>query len=561
MKRYPLDYNPILEYWKAIGCGEEIVGVKIRKTYAKIVRDLSDAGSEWYYSPARANHVLEFAENYCHLIQGSSGLIALELWEKAMLAAIFGFVNIEGIRKYTEAVLIIGKKNGKSLLASIVGLYLQLADGEPGPEIYAVATKKDQARKIWLVGKQMLKKSPALRKRAKPQSHEINSDDYNNGFFKPLASDVDTLDGLNVHGVLMDEIHQWKNGKALYDIMADGITARDQPLIFITSTAGTIRDDFYDQKYEEGERLVNGYDDPGGYHDDRTVFFIYEIDKRAEWMDPACWKKANPGLGTIKNLRALEEKVEKAKQRPALVKNLICKEFNIPETSEESWLTFEQLNNTETFRVAELKPRYGIGGVDLSATTDLTAAVVMFQVRGDSKVYALSMFWIPESKVEEKITQEDARYGQWIEQDFVRVCPGNRITYSSVTDWFLEVQNDLDIYIPWVGYDRAFSGDWAEGMRNEFGPESMVPVAQGAMSLSIPMKTLGADLEAKKVNYNNNPVLKWCMTNVSYIEDNNANIKPAKPRFKSTKRIDGFAALLDAYYVWLENNAEYHGMI
>lgn len=561
MFRYPLVYNPILEYWDSIQSGEKVVGQKISKTYAKVVRDLGDSDSEWHYSPERANHILEFAENFCHLVQGSSCLIRLELWEKAMLAAIFGFVNDKGIRKYREAVLIIGKKNGKSLLASIVGLYLQLADGEPGPEVYAVATKRDQAKKIWLVGRQMLKKSPVLRKRARPLVSEINSDDYNNGFFRPLASDVDTLDGLNVHGVLMDEIHQWKNGKALYDIMADGVTARDQPLIFITSTAGTLRGDFYDQKYEEGEKLINGYDDPGGYHDERTIFFIYELDKRGEWTDPACWKKANPGLGTIKNQRTLEEKVEKAKQRPGLVKNLVCKEFNIPETSEESWLSFEQLNNTETFKVEDLKPRYGTGGVDLSATMDLTAAVVMFQIRGDSRVYVLSMFWIPESKVEEKISQEDARYEPWIEQGYIRICPGNRITYSSVTEWFLAVQNELDIYIPWIGYDRAFSGDWVMGMRNEFGPECMIPVAQGAMSLSIPMKTLGADLEAKKINYNNNPVLKWCMTNVSYTEDNNANIKPSKPRFKSTKRIDGFAALLDAYYVWMENNSEYQAMI
>ena len=191
--------------------------------------------------------------------------------------------------------------------------------------------------------------------------------DFNDGVFKPLASDSDSLDGLNVHGALMDEIHQWKNGKALYDIIADGVTAREQPLIFVTTTAGTIREDIYDIKYDEAEMLINGYDDEEGYKDERSIFFIYELDNRKEWIDEASWQKANPGLGTIKNARTLKEKVEKLKN-PLLVKNLLCKEFNIRETSSEAWLNFEQVNNTDTFDIDKLKPRYGIGGADLSST-------------------------------------------------------------------------------------------------------------------------------------------------------------------------------------------------
>ena len=251
MIKYPDAYNPIREYWDRIESGEEVVSYKVRKTYKKLVYDLEHPG-EFFYSSRRANHIIEFAENYCRHSKGKFGgkPVRLELWEKAHLAAVFGFIDIEGNRKYRESVLIVGKKNGKSLLASIVGLYMQVADGEMGPEIYAVATKKDQSKIIWLESKRMVRKSPSLSKRIRSLVAELNSD-FNDGIFKPLASDSDTLDGLNIHCCLMDEIHQWKNGKALYDIMADGVTAREQPLVYITSTAGTIREDIYDQKYDE----------------------------------------------------------------------------------------------------------------------------------------------------------------------------------------------------------------------------------------------------------------------------------------------------------------------
>jgi phage terminase large subunit-like protein len=349
---YADSYNPIREYWNAIQSGEEVVSAKIRKTYQHIICQM-DNPDEYFYSPARANHVLEFFENYCHHSKGKQGgnLVKLELWEKALLATVFGFVDIEGNRKYREALLIVGKKNGKSLLASGVGNYMLLGDGEQGPEVYAVATKRDQAKIIWLEAKRMINKSPALHKRAKTLIAEISSEAYNAGSFKPLASDSDTLDGLNIHCALMDEIHQWKNGRALYDIIADGVTAREQPLVFMTSTAGVVREDIYDEKYEEAERVINGYGDPDGYRDEHFIPFVYELDRREEWTDPACWKKANPGLGTIKSLNILADKVEKAKQNPALVKNLVCKEFNIRETSSEAWLSFEQLTNRDTYHL------------------------------------------------------------------------------------------------------------------------------------------------------------------------------------------------------------------
>nr|DAH15926.1 MAG TPA: Large Terminase [Bacteriophage sp.] len=578
LTRYPLTYNPILEYWEAIQSGREVVSQKVLKTYRHVVAQLECTDSEFFYSPKRGNHVIEFFESYCHHSKGKAGgqLVKLELWEKALLATAFGFIDIEGNRQYREVLLIVGKKNGKSLLGSGVGLYLQMADGEPGPEVYAVATKRDQAKIIWQEAKRMVKKSPALHKRMRSLVAELDSD-FNDGVFKPLSSDSDTLDGLNIHGALMDEIHQWKNGRALYDIIADGDTAREQPLRFITSTAGTIREDIYDEKYEEAERIINGYDDPEGYHDPRRIAFIYELDKRSEWTDPACWKKANPGLGPIKSYTALKERVERALKNPALVRNLVCKDFNIRETSSEAWLNFEQLDNRDTFRLDKVNrcmywthdgqerklsyPRYGIGGADLSKTTDLTAAKVLFQVPElPDLLFVLQMYWIPQDLLDKRVDEDKIPYDKWHERGLIRLCEGNKIRYEDVKAWFVEVQEELDIFIPFVGYDAWSATYWTDSMADYFGKEAMIPVYQGVKTLSEPMKRCGNDLESKRIIYNNNPIDKWCLANTAYDEDKNGNIQPHKTS-KATRRIDGTAALLDAYTIYDQRQAEYASML
>lgn len=553
--RYPLTYNPVLEYWNEIESGRVMVCRKIYQWYKYLAMMINSQG-EYFYSVKRANHVIEFAENFCRISKGANAgkVIRLELWEKALLAAVFGFIDINGNRMCREAVLIVGKKNGKSLIASIVGLYLLIGDGEPGPEIYAVATKRDQAKIIWTEAKRMVRKSPVLLRRIKPLVAELSSELYNDGTFKPLASDSDTLDGLNVHGALMDEIHQWKNGRALFDIIADGTSARDQPLVLITSTAGTVREDIYDQKYDEAERVINGLFDENGYHDIHFFPFIYELDKRKEWTVEPCWIKANPGLGTIKKLETLRAKVEKAKGNPSSVKNLVCKEFNIRETSTESWLTFEQLDNRSLFDVKKLKPRYGIGGADLSSNVDLTNGTIIFMVPEDSNIYVLQMYWLPEDLLEKKIKEDKIPYDKWIEQGWVRTCPGNKIHYRYVKEWFEEVQNESDIYLFKCGYDSWSASYFVEDMTNTFGKPVMEPVIQGKKTLSGPMKSLGADLTKKRIIYNNNPVLKWCLANTSVDEDRNGNIQPAKGNL-GTRRIDGMAGLLDAY-VTLERNLE-----
>jgi phage terminase large subunit-like protein len=266
---YPLTHNPILEYWEWMNASPENrkkVSTKVYKVYKELARIITDPTSEWEYDPAKANHAIEFIENYCRHSKGTAGgqPFILELWQKALVTAIFGIVHkIDGTRKYQEVLLVVARKNGKSTLAAAIGLYLQIADGEPGAEVYACATKKDQAKIIWLEAKRMVRKSPTLRKRMKTLVAEINSD-LNDSFFRPLGRDSDSLDGLNVHGALLDEIHAWQD-QNLYDVIVDGTSSREQPLVFITTTAGTVRERVFDLKYDEAERVINGYEDPNGY--------------------------------------------------------------------------------------------------------------------------------------------------------------------------------------------------------------------------------------------------------------------------------------------------------
>ncbi|MGX5569572.1 terminase large subunit [Bacillus toyonensis] len=561
MIKYSPSYNPILEYWYKIKTKQVIVSDKVRRVYKKLVTDLSSTKSEWEYNAKRANHAIEFVENFCKHSKGKMGgkPFLLELWQKAMTAALFGFVNkINGTRKYREFMLIVARKNGKSAWGSAIALYLMVADNEPGPEIVSAATKKDQAKIIWSEAKRMVKKSPILSKRIRTLVAEMISD-FNDGSFKPLSSDSNTLDGLNVHCSLIDELHAIED-KNLYDVIVDGMTAREQPISIITTTAGTVREGIFDIKYEEAERIINSYDDPDVRTDERVLPIIYELDKREEWTEESCWRKANPGLGTIKNLDQLRSKVEKAKENPMLVKNLLTKDFNIRETSTEAWLTFEQLNNVAKFDIGVLKPSYGIGGCDLSSTTDLTAAKVIFMIPDDPHIYVKQMYWLPEDLLEQRSKEDDIPYDLWHEQELLRTTPGNSVHYKYVTQWFLEMRDELGIYLPWIGYDRWSANYWVEEMEGYFGKEAMVPVAQGKQTLSSPMKLLGADLESKLVNYNNNPIDKWCLSNTAIDIDKNLNIQPNKTK-NQRRRIDGTAALLNAYVILQEKRNDYLNMI
>lgn len=552
--------NYIEEYYAAIVSGDVIVSDKVRRTYRHLVAKLEDQDSQYKFYEKDAQFVIDFIEKFCCHSKGkwAGQPVILELWQKALISALFGFKDKEtGLRQYRELILMIGRKNGKSLLASALGVYLLVADEEGGPEIYSVATKKDQAKIIWSEAVRMIEHSPDLRQHAKCLVSKIRTK-FNNGTFEPLGSDSMKLDGLNVHGALIDELHAIKD-RNLYDVVIDGMSARVQPMSIITSTAGTVRDNIFDLKYDECRRVIDGYDDPEGYHDETVLPIVYELDDRSEWTDEACWQKANPGLGTIKNRETLANKVRRAKANPLLVKNLLTKDFDIRETASQAFFTFEELNNEAVFDIKELKPRYGIGGADLSQTTDLTCATILFRVQGDPLIYVKQKYWIPEDLFERRTKEDNVPYDIWHQQGYIDLSPGNKIDYRLLVQWFREVQQQDDIFLYKVGFDRWSATYWVQDMEETFGKPVMDPVAQGVQTLSAPMKALKADLASKKVNYGNNPVLKWCMANTSVFEDRNGNIQPCKTG--SRNRIDGFASLLDAYVTYQRFSRDYENII
>ena len=550
--------NPILQYWEQIEKGKIAVSQKVYKQYKKLVNDILNPREPWAYDNDRAWHAIDFIEKYCKHSKGKWGgkPVILELWQKALIAAAFGFIDKNtGLRKYTEVLLIVARKNGKSTLSAAVGLYLMIADGEPGAEVYAVATKEDQAKIIWKEAKRMVKKSPALNKRIKCLVKEIvGLGRYEDSFFKPLGSDSDTLDGLNVHGACMDEIHAWKD-KNLYDVIYDGMTAREQPMLFETTTAGTVRELVYDEKYDYASKVIDGLE---GFEDERLLPIIYELDSRDEWTKPECWQKANPGLGTIKDRQKLAEKVEKAKRVPSLVSNLLTKDFDIRDTVAGTWLTFDQINNEETFDIEEFRGCYAIGGVDLSSTTDLTCATLLMMKPGDEKKYVIQQYFLPEDLVEQRVKEDKIPYDKWAERGLLTLCPGNKVNYSDVTAWFMKLYQEYGIIPFWIGYDPWNSQYWIEEMKSM--GFTMIEVRQGAKTLSQPMKEMGADLCAKKINYGNNPVLKWCLTNTNVKRDDNDNIRPIKGQ-SSRQRIDGAVSLLIAYTVLFNNYQDYLNII
>lgn len=553
--------NDIETYYKQITSGEVVVSDKVRRVMSHLVKKLHDKNSKFIYDDEKAQYAIDFIQTFCKHSKGqwAGKPVILELWQRVIAAALFGFVDKDtGLREYRQLILIVARKNGKSTFASCLGLYLLVADGEAGPEIYSAATKRDQAKIIWKEACAMVKKSPALHKKLDLRVSVIRSR-FNEGSFEALGSDSDKLDGLNVHGALIDELHALKD-KNLYDVLVDGMTAREQPLCIITTTAGTVRDNIFDLKYDECERIVKGYDDPEGYKDETILPFVYELDKREEWTDPDCWQKANPGLGTIKNKETLAQKVYQAQHDALRVKNLLCKDFNIRETGGESFFSFDDLNNDATYDLHSLHPRYGIGGFDLSETTDLTCATILFCVRDDPNIYVKQMYWIPEDLLEKRVREDRVPYDIWQKKGWLQTSPGFRNDYRLILQWFIDEMEQDDIYLFKCGYDRWSASYLVQSMTERFGEDIMAPVAQGKKSLSGPMKNLAADLKAKRIIYNNNPILKWCMTNVSVDVDRNDNIQPCKTS-NPRKRIDGFASLLDAYTAYEQFKEDYMNLI
>ena len=462
----------------------------------------------------------------------------MDLWQKALIQTIFGFVDDKGFRKYREVFIVVARKNGKSTLLSAIGLYMLFADGEGGAQVCCVASKKDQAKIVFEEAKNMVAQSKLLKKHIRKRKGDLYVD-LTFSTFEPLTSDSNTLDGLNMHCGILDEVHAWKD-RNVYDVSKQSMGARQQPLLISISTAGFVRENIYDSLYEHSENNLNGLID-----DERFISFIYELDSRKEWINPKAYIKANPGLGTIKSQEYLDEQVKRAKNDKSYLSTVLTKDFNIRETAVGAWLSFEVVDNKSTFEIKNLSGCYGIGGVDLSSVGDLTCASCL--IRKNNELYLVQMYFIPEEKAKRKEEEDHVPYKLWKEQGYIRFCHGTMVNFSDVTDWFNELRDKYKIYTVWVGYDPWGAAQWIEEMKqNGYVLEEVI---QGAKTMSTPMKILAADLEAKKLNYNNNPILKWCLTNTQKEVDKNDNIRPVKGK-NAKQRIDGAVSLIDSYVIY-----------
>lgn len=354
------------------------------------------------------------------------------------------------------------------------------------------------------------------------------------------------------------EIHEQKTAN-LYNVMVDSTAARQQPLTLITTTNGFVREGLLDSKISEYEQIIRGYQD-GQYIDNRRIGFLYRLDKKSEWRDAKNWSKSNPGLGSIRSFPALAEDVERAKNDSTKLKNLLTKFFNLSETGESHFLDYDDLKDDKTFDIKQLKPRYYLGGFDLSQVNDLTSAAALFRVPNDNNIYVLSMSWMPEDALEAHLKNDKVPYDIWHEKGYLRLCKGNRINYRDVVEWFEELKNDYDIYPYKIGYDRYSASYLVEDLTNLYGADCLVPVAQGVKTLSLPLQHLKADFRKHIINYNNNPLFRWCALNLQVVQDNNGNYNTCKNR-NANVRDDAIMALLDAYTVYINELENYNNII
>lgn len=503
-----------------------------------------------------ASKHIKFIETFCCYPSGvkMGKPFEMELFQKARLQALFGFVDDNNIRQYNECLIIEGRKNGKTSETSAVEIDMLCNDNEGAPQIYNLATQREQAGLGFNACYKMIKKSPYLQKHIRKRASDLYFD-YNLGFIKALASETANLDGLDVHCGIIDELAAIKN-RDLYDLIKQAMGARIQPILFTITTNGFVRNGIFDSQYEYATKVING-----SINDLHYLPFIYELDSPEEWEKEDCWIKANPGIGTIKSFDYLRQMVNKAKSDQSFKPTVMVKDFNLKENPQKRWLTYQQAFNDE--HIPNYKFRYFIGGMDAADSIDLNAAKAIFQRPNDDKIYVKQMYWIPQKIIDEQQSKGDrdgrdhVPYDLWIAQGLMRACPGNKVDKRVFLDWFCEIRDNDDIYPMYIGYDPwHISDELLRAFEQEFGKSVMIPVRQGVITLSEPMKSLKADFEGKKIVYNENPIDLWCLLNTDAKSDINGNIQPCKTDTR-TQRIDGTAALLDAYTVYYNKKDEY----
>lgn len=492
-----------------------------------------------HYDKAKADRAVKFIENLRHTKGKWAGTrFWLLPWQEQLIRDIFGVVKPDGNRQFRTAFVEIPKKNGKSELAAAVALYLLYADNEPSAEVYGAAADRQQASIVFDVANQMVQMTPALMKRSKIMGATKRIVNYSNaGFYQVLSAEVGTKHGLNVSGLVFDELHAQPTPH-LYNVLTKGSgDAREQPLFFLITTAGTDRNSIcYAIHTKAKDILENRRVDASFYP------VIYGIEDDDDWSDEENWKKANPSLGYTIPLDRVRDAYREASQNPAeenVFRQLrLCQWVN----STVRWIPdhiYEQGNRP--IDLESLKGRDCYGGLDLSSSGDITAFVLMFPPRTESEpYYMLSFFWVPEDTIPQRVKRASVPYDVWVGQGYLMSTEGNVIHYGFI-EKVIEQLGEL-YHIREIAFDRWGAVQMVQNL--EGAGFTVVPIGQGYRDMSPPTKAFYELLMKGEIIHGGNPVMRWMAGNVVVETDPAGNIKPTKA--KSAEKIDGIVAAIMA---------------
>lgn len=470
-----------------------------------------------------------------------------EPWQLFIDWNVFGWKRADGTRRFRTLYEEVARKNGKSTQGATTGIYLAFFDGEPGAEVFSASVKRDMSRLVHSEATRMVKKNRTLKKHIKIYKDNLMMESSASKY-EPLGGDSDSLDGLNLHGAICDEIHAWKS-REMWDVLETATGARRQPLLVAITTAGIDRHSLCYDMHEYTRKVLEGFKD-ASFVDDTWFGIIFTLDEGDDWHDETNWPKANPNLGVSKKWDDMRSKAKRAEKMPTALNNFLRRELNVWVHGETKWMDMDAwracAGDISARELAERhKKTIGFGGLDLSSTSDLTAWLKVFPAE-DGIFDVVARFWLPEDAVEAR-TQEGANYAVWVREGWIETTGGNAID----TEFVLEaLENDRDDYdVKLAAFDRWGASRVVQVLEKK--GYTMVQFGQGYQSMNPPMKELERLILSGKIRHGNNPVLTWMMDNVVARMDPAGNIKPDKE--KSKEKIDGVVALIMALDIALRN--------
>ena len=541
--------NYIQEYYHRITHGEIIVGRWIKLLYEKIIAGLRDG--LFFFDDRKANKAIKFIENFCHHCEGRDDLITLELWQKSTVSLMFGIVDADGLRIFREVMLVIARKNGKSLFASACIAYMAYLDGEYGAKIYCLAPKLEQAAIVYNNFHQMITHEPELADLAQKRRSDIYLESTNT-VIKPLAFNAKKSDGFNPHMTVCDEIASWpaELGRKQYEVMKSALGARKQPMILSISTAGYVNDGPYDELILRGTAWLMGNSE-----ERRLLPILYMIDDIKKWDDIDELRKSNPNMGVSVSEDFFIEEIAIAKNSLSKRAEFLTKYCNIKQSSTQAWIPYDVVDAVtgEPYSLEDFRSSYCVGGIDLSQTTDLTACCVVIEKNG--RLYTLAKFFMPENKIDELQAAEGVPYRLYVSAGLIQPSGENFVQYQDCFEWFRMLVEEYEILPLKVGYDR-YSAQYLVQQMEQYGfhmddvyqGENLTPVIHEADGL----------LRDKTLQLGNNNLLKAHFLNVGMKQNEETRkIRPVK--IDSRCHIDGFVAVIDALTVrqkWYEQIGE-----